>query len=62
MSDKLVLLSFAKKKSKIAKNIQDSKNIFNLPKTLKKGHVFVHEENNNYYFFQFNGKKWIEIK
>ena len=32
-------------------------------KNPEKGQLFVHlDDNDEYYFFQFDGKKWIEIK
>lgn len=27
-----------------------------------KGEIYVHIDQNDYFFYQFNGKKWIEIK
>ena len=32
-------------------------------KNPEKGQLFVHlDDDDEYYFFQFDGKKWIEIK
>ena len=59
------------KKNKLQKNNQLSSdnNLLNLKnneieklKNAKKGHIYVHVQENDYLFYQFNGKSWIEIK
>ena len=59
------------KKNKLQRNneLSSGKNLLNLKsnefeklKNAKKGHIYVHVHENNYLFYQFNGKSWIEIK
>ena len=73
-SSKVVLLQqkLLKKKTPILntentgllKLMELNKEIFNEINKLKnpkKGQIYVHIINNNYSFYQFNGKKWDEI-
>lgn len=52
----------------LKKNIKNNRNLnltFNKIKKIKnsvKGEIYVHIDQNNYLFYQFDGEKWIEIK
>lgn len=73
-SSKVVLLQqkLLKKKTpivntentKLLKLMESNKEIYNeidKLKNPKKGQIYVHIINNNYSFYQFNGKEWDEI-
>lgn len=59
------------KKNKLQKNkeLLPCKNLLNLKdneieklKNAKKGQIYVHIQENDYLFYQYNGKSWLEIK
>ena len=70
MNSKILLLNnnfFNNRKKKIQKinkeTIEKIQNQINYLKNPEKGQIYIHIENEDQYrFFQFNGKKWHEIK
>lgn len=57
----LLLLKQKERSQKISKINQINLKLSNL-KFPEKGQLFIHNDNLQYNFFQFTGKKWVEIK